>query len=92
MKKIFAYKNTVKLNKKQLAELADEGFLPIKVENLQDIKVIETFPDVDNTWLLTAAMDMIMESGSFNLKNDFGAKVLKHIRERYNDPKDAPTP
>jgi hypothetical protein len=92
MKKIFAYKKTVKLNKKQLAELADEGFLPIKVENLQDIKVIETFPDVDNTWLLTAAMDMIMESGSFNLKNDFGAKVLKHIRERYNDPKDAPTP
>lgn len=51
-KRIFAYTNNVELSKAQLKMLADEGFIPIKVAEMRDIQVVESFPLTDETWAL----------------------------------------
>lgn len=83
MKKVFAYKSTVQLTSKQIKELEAEGFIPIKCESLADIRIVEQFPDVDNTWLVSAMLDLVMADDGYNgTKGKLANLVLNHLKKK----------
>ena len=90
MKKIFAYKNTVKITKSQIKEIEAEGYIPIQCENISDIRMIESFPDVDNTWLISTMLDLIIADDTYSgTKNKLANLILGHLKRKIA-PKVAP--
>lgn len=92
MSQIFLYKRSIKLSKANIKRLEAEGYIAIPVESLSDAQVVSTFPDVDNTWLLSTAMDLIMTGKETEFRKDIGAelgrKVVEFLRKSIPELKD----
>lgn len=84
---IFLYKKSLNLTKRNRESLEQAGYIPIPADDINnDAKILAVFPDVDNTWLLTTAMELIMDGSGLSSRRDIsaamGQKVLQYLRDR----------
>lgn len=85
---IFLYKKSINLSRRNRELMEADGYIPIPVDDLKDAQILAVFPDVDNTWLLTAAMDLILDGNAHMSRQDIsiamGQKVMRYLRDRAN--------
>lgn len=79
MPKIFAYTKDAKLTKKTIDLIAGSGFIPVPVESLDCIRIIESIPDAESSIIFRAAVETLLIETYSDQKKTFATKVLKAI-------------
>jgi hypothetical protein len=74
--KIFAYTKTQKFSKAVLDRLTKAGYIPISVNNLDCVRILEPMPDADSNLILNAALEAIKNTSNLDNVRTVFAKTL----------------
>lgn len=79
-KQVFLYNTNAKLTKGDLDALREAGFVPIKVANFDDVRVIDPLMDADRNAVWMSAMEAIAKADSNNgPKSIFGRLLAERL-------------
>lgn len=87
MNKIFAYTKDAKLTKKTLDKLAEAGYIPVPVDSLDCIRLIEPVPDAEASLIFQSAIKTLMAEKYGDNKSVFGKFVLQAVLDSQNKDK-----
>ncbi len=88
MEKIFAYTKDAKLTRKVIDQLAEAGYIPVPVDSLDAIRIIEPLPDADAALLLNSAVEALLKSNDAARVN-FATETLTALVNRKLSDKDS---
>lgn len=82
-KQVFLYRPTAKLSLGDLAALREAGFIPIKVQRFDDVRLIDPMMTHNRTAVWMAAMEAIANTtpNSEGVKTMFGRLVAEKLAD-----------
>ena len=84
-KQVFLYKKGT-LNSTHLKMLKSNGFLPIPVESMANVKILQSYPEKDmSQGLLIASLKAIQKIGSCIEKAEVLDVMIKQLLEKSDD-------